>query len=377
MESPIQETNRKKIILLGCTGSIGKSCLQVVRRYPERFEIRGLSAHSRSRELARLAEEFSVPATVLTSKKPQGIQELLQKTSADLVVNGIAGASGLEPSVWALEAGMDLALANKETLVMAGPLIQELARRRGCNLLPVDSEHSALFFLTQNRDPSTVSEIILTASGGPFREKKGEEIDQAAPEDALKHPTWSMGRKISIDSASMANKGLEVIEAARLFPVSPEQIRVAVHPQSQVHSLIRTTDGALYAQISLPSMELPLQNAMTWPELAPLPPAYLDLTQTTLTFEEPDVHRFPMLSLAYQALERGDAGPVVYNAANEIAVSAFVDRRIRFGGISELTRRSLEADFQLDDPGSLDSILNLDRRVRQTALSLVKELPLP
>lgn len=377
MDSKGLKRRKKRIILLGCTGSIGKSCLQVVRRYPDRFKIRGLTAHSRDRDLAQLAEEFSVSSTVLTSEQPQGIRELLKNEEADLVVNGIAGAPGLEPSVWALEAGMDLALANKETLVMAGPLILDLARQKGCRLLPVDSEHSALFFLTQNRDPSRVSEIILTASGGPFRQKTGKQIDLATPEEALQHPTWSMGRKISIDSASMANKGLEVIEAARLFPVAPDQIRVTVHPQSQVHSLIRTVDGALYAQISLPSMELPLQNAMTWPELAPLPPAHLDLSQTALTFEEPDFRRFPMLSLAYQALQLGESGPIVYNAANEVAVSAFLNRQIRFGGIPEITRRALEKDFRLENPGKLESILHLDQEVRQTALSLVKELTLP
>ncbi len=365
---------KKRIFLLGSTGSIGQSALQVLRRYPERFELVGITAHRNEQELLRIQREFSVPHSLLTGRDTDGLSPLLEKIPADLVINGIAGAAGLRPSVWALQAGRDLALANKETLVMAGPLILDLARKNNCRLLPVDSEHSALFFLTKDRDPETVSEIILTASGGPFREYSAKQIHRAPPEEALNHPTWSMGKKISIDSASMANKGLEVIEAARLFPVEPSRIQVIIHPQSQVHSLIRTLDGTLYAQISQPSMELPLQNAMTWPELAPLPAAELSLADLSLTFQEPDEQRFPMLSLAYRALELGDAGPIIYNAANEEAVSAYTDRRICFGQIAEVTDRSLDPDTPRVDPLSLDSILEVDTMARAKAQNIIREL---
>lgn len=382
---------RKRIALLGCTGSIGSSTLEVVRRYPELFEVIALSAHSQGEALRALAHEFQPEAVCLSEETFQeellpsslprkttfhsgreGLLRMIAQAKADMVVNGIAGASGLSPSLEAVKAGSDLALANKETLVMAGPLLQRLQREHNSSLLPVDSEHSALFFLTQGLEADKIEEIILTASGGPFRQTPEEELSSITPEAALQHPTWKMGTKITIDSATLANKGLEVIEAARLFPVHHDQIKVLIHPQSRVHSLVRWTDGTLYAQISEPSMELPIQNALTWPHLKPIEPARLDLAGCSLSFEKPDTHRFPMLALAYEALRGDEAAPIVYNAANEEGVAAFLNRQISFCDIPRLTRKLLHQGISLSDPYSLDAILETDRRTRAQAQQAIR-----
>ena len=277
----------KKIIVLGCTGSIGVSTMEILEQFPEDFSVVALSAHSSVDALLDLKKRYPRTRLVLTGSKvtPEGIDyagteglvRMLEETDADMVVNGISGAAGLLPSVKSLETGKDLALANKETVVTGGDLIFELSRKHGRTILPVDSEHSALFHLLEGRDPDSVSELILTASGGPFADMPWEDQKKVTPAQALKHPNWDMGAKITIDSATLANKGLEVIEAWKLFHLPLDRISVLVHRQSLVHSLIRTKDNALYGQFSAPDMKLPIQNALFYPELRPVEAAYTDL----------------------------------------------------------------------------------------------------
>ena len=269
---------KKKILVLGCTGSIGSSTLDIVRRFPDLFSVCGLTAHTRKTELEKLCKEFSCTNAAAAENSPDKIRCVIEKSKADIAVNGIAGSAGLMPSVWCLQNNINLALANKETVVMAGPLIKELASAKGRSVIPVDSEHSALFFLIERFGKKHVSSLILTASGGPFRTLSADKLASVTLEDALKHPTWNMGKKISIDSATLANKGLEVIEACRLFDMPPEKVKVAVHPQSLVHSLIQTVDGDLYAQISEPDMRRPILSALTWPEAIENDLKKLDLT---------------------------------------------------------------------------------------------------
>jgi len=251
------------------------------------------------------------------------------------------------PSVWSLQRGFDLALANKETIVMAGPLIRSVANRKGVRILPVDSEHSALFQLLQREKSSDIEKILITASGGPFLDTPLDQFPYLTLKDALKHPTWNMGPKITIDSATMGNKGLEVIEAHYLFDMSPQQISVLIHPQSCIHSLIKTIEGSYYAQISHPDMRIPIQNALTYPQLAESPFGELDLADTEFTFRRPDRHRFPLLQLAFQAIEKEGAYPLVYNAANEVAVQAFQDSKIKFIEIAEVVDSTLQHDWTI------------------------------
>jgi 1-deoxy-D-xylulose-5-phosphate reductoisomerase len=370
----------KKILLLGSTGSIGESALSVVRSFPGRFRIVGLSCATRAARLAEQAEEFRPDAVgilgngacVPETARPEvfhgeeGLLSMIRRSSADLVVNGISGAAGLLPSLAALDSGKDLALANKETLVMAGPLVMEEARRRGLRLLPVDSEHAALFSILRGLAPETVGELILTASGGAFRDRPLDELPDATPAEALAHPTWRMGAKITVDSATLANKGLEVIEAHVLFAVPTERIRVLIHPQSLIHALVRTLDGTLHAEMSTPDMRLPIQNALTDPELSVSPVPALELAGRRIDFLAPDSARFPMLALAYQAAASGLSGPIVYNAANETAVASFLEGRIAFTEIARVVEESLEAERQETD-GTLGRVLDIDRGSRRAA----------
>ena len=371
----------KKVIVLGATGSIGKNSLDVIRKNRENFTVAGLSAHTGESELLKAAEEFNVKNLAITGKKPGsdrigftgqvGLLNMIRDTDADLVVNGIAGSPGLLPSVEALSGGKDLALANKETIVMAGPLIKKLAEKNGSLVLPVDSEHSAVFQLLRNRNISEVTEIILTASGGPFREKPYEEFKDITLADALKHPTWSMGKKISIDSATMANKGLEVIEAHELFGFPGDKIKVLIHPESRVHSLIRTADGEMYAQISSPDMRIPIQNALTFPQTWDSSFGHLDLAETSLSFFSPDQKRFPLLFLAYNALEKGKSFKIAYNAANEVAVDAFIKGRIGFMSIHATVSEVLDMDWGYE-PESFDEVLDADKAVRSAAEKIIR-----
>ncbi len=372
----------KKVIVLGSTGSIGISALDIIKNNRDDFDLVGISANRREKEVLEQADYFNVHNITLSGKAPQSskinfsgensIIKLIEETEADIVVNGISGAVGMAPSVAALKSGKDLALANKETMVMAGPLIKKLADEKKQNILPVDSEHSALFYLLEKKKREQIDEIIITASGGPFRGFTADQLKNVTKEQAMKHPTWDMGYKITIDSASLANKGLEVIEAWRLFDIDLDKIKVLVHPQSYVHSLVRTTDLAMYAQISKPDMRLPIQNAMYYPEMKAVPGTYLDLAGKDLSFTAPDVKNFPMLPLAYRSAEAAGSYPIVYNAVNEIAVQALVDGIIHFTEIPEITENLLNMDWT-HEASSFDEILGIDERVRKIAESLINQ----
>jgi 1-deoxy-D-xylulose-5-phosphate reductoisomerase len=371
----------KKVIILGCTGSIGASTMEIIANFPADFSVEALSAHSSEKALLTLKKKHPRAKLALTGvDRPrdginysgtEGLLRMLEETNADIVVNGISGAAGLPPSVKSLETGKDLALANKETIVTAGDLIFALAKKNNCTILPVDSEHSALFHLLLGREPDTVSELILTASGGPFTDMPFEEQKKVTPAQALKHPNWDMGAKITIDSATLANKGLEVIEAWKLFNLPLDKISVLVHRQSLVHSLIRTTDNALYGQFSAPDMKLPIQNALFYPKLRPVKAAYTDLCGPPLTFEKPNMERFPMLALAYQAAEKAGPYPIVYNGSNEIAVAAFLQEKIGFTQIAEVTHAMLSKDWP-NLEGSWEGIAEIDRLSRDKATTFIE-----
>lgn len=364
----------KNLLILGCTGSIGTSALNIAREFPDRFNVVGLTAHKSKERLQELSKEFGNVPTCLTGVDSEdALERLINTCGADIVVNGIAGSPGLMPSVFVLRAGIDLALANKETIVMAGPLIARLAREHNCRILPVDSEHSAVFTLVEKFGSDSIGQIVLTASGGPFREKKSEDLPFMRPADALKHPTWNMGTKITIDSASLANKGLEVIEACRLFNISPDRVKVTVHPQSLVHSLIRTRDGVLYAQISPPDMRHPILTALTWPDFVPSSLEEWDITAGgTLNFYPPRMNDFPMLPLAYKSLSMA-SGPIAYNAANEIAVEAFLNGKITFTQIAYVTDRILAMDWN-KEPVTIDDVFLFDNKARQQAKKIVEDI---
>lgn len=346
----------KRIILLGCTGSIGRNTLEIIRSRPDLFTLAGLSAHRREDELLALKDEFGNPACALSGTVgrrrefrwtgEEGLLTMIRETEADLVVNAISGSAGLLPSEAAIRSGKDLALANKESIVMAGAVISDLAERAGRKIIPVDSEHSAVFQLIQNRGRDDLEEIILTASGGPFRDASPEELARVGPEDALQHPVWNMGTKITIDSATLANKGLEVLEAHIYFQFDLDRISVLIHPEGRVHSLVRTRDGVLYAQLSEPDMKMPILSALTHPQTVSSSYGRLDLAGSTLSFFPPDTGRFPMLQLAYEAGKTGGGWPAAYNGANEAAAAAFLSGRIGFTDIAGVVRETLEADWE-------------------------------
>lgn len=362
----------KKILVLGCTGSIGSSTLDILRNQRERFVCCGLTANSKKNELDALSKEFSCPSSLTKSEGIDGIKRLLAETKPDIVVNGIAGSAGLLPSMTVLEAGVDLALANKETVVMAGPLMFAAAKKSGSRILPVDSEHSAIFTLIHQCKKENLDKIIITASGGPFRTFSREKLASVTVADALKHPTWDMGVKITIDSATLGNKGLEVIEAVRLFDVKASQVQVVVHPQSVIHSLLRTKDGIVYGQFSEPDMKHPILQALDWPEVKNNFMKPFDLTDTadgkrTLTFEKPRTDDFPMLALAFESAEKGGSYPIVFNAANEIAVQAFIDGRIAFLQIGEMVAKVLHGSDWSNNPRDLRDVFEADRLAREMA----------
>ncbi len=375
---------KKRLILLGATGSIGHNAVAVVKAHESRFEVVGVSAGSKVQELADLAQLFKgaktaleVPGGTADFNGPGAAEALVRRTDADIVLNGISGAAGLAPSIAALETGKDLALANKETIVMAGPLVLALAEQRGRKVLPVDSEHSTIFQLIQAHGAGSVEEVVLTASGGPFRTLPKEQFATITAQDALAHPTWNMGGKISIDSATLANKGLEVIEAVRLFGLPASKVKVVVHPQSIIHSLIRVRDASLFAQLSKPDMRLPIQNALLWPDMEPCPSARLDLVGQTLSFETPDTDRFPLLPLAYKAVELDGLYTVAYNAADEIAVAAFLAGKIAFNSIPSVVESVLASDWSLTVTElNVETIRWGDRRAREFANMAVQEMSL-
>jgi 1-deoxy-D-xylulose-5-phosphate reductoisomerase len=329
------QVRERRIALLGATGSIGRQALEVVDANPE-LTVCALASGSQS--LDALAAARGVDHVQVGGD----LTELLETSQPDLVLNAVVGFAGVGATLWSLEHGVALALANKESLVAAGELAVSAWKRGGGLLLPVDSEHSGIFQCLEGRAPDTVGTVVLTASGGPFRNRSYEELESVTVEDALAHPTWSMGPKITIDSATLANKGLELIEAHYLFDLPYERIEVVVHPSSIVHAFVRFRDGALLAHLGQPDMRIPISFALTYPERRPTPAASLDLSEPLeLTFEAPDPGRFPLLALAREAGERGGTYPCAFNAANEIAVAAFLDDRIRFVDIAPLVEDAL------------------------------------
>ncbi|MBA3008015.1 MAG: 1-deoxy-D-xylulose-5-phosphate reductoisomerase [Proteobacteria bacterium] len=381
----------KYLALLGSTGSIGKGVLDVVRKFPSQYAIAGLAAGRNVDLLSQQALEFSPELlSVLDEEHADQLKALLPESyhgrivwgtkgniqvasldSAAMTVSAIVGAAGLLPTLAAIEAGKDIGLANKETLVMAGKLVMSAARRKGIQLLPVDSEHSAIFQALEAGRKEDVAKIILTASGGPFLGKKAEDLQEVTPDQALAHPNWSMGRKISIDSATLMNKGLEVIEARWLFDVSVDSIEVVVHPQSIVHSLVEFQDGSVVAQLGIPDMRIPIAYALSYPKRLPLALKPLQLSQCgNLQFFEPDYDRFPALSLAFHALRQGGVMPAVLNAANEVAVEAFLGGRLTFPGIVETVSIVLEK-VQSGSEDSLEDILAADASARFEAERLI------
>jgi 1-deoxy-D-xylulose-5-phosphate reductoisomerase len=381
----------KQITLLGATGSIGLRTLDLVSSFSDEFKVAGLAARgSKVDLLADLCRKHSPRAVALLDRPavdelarllppprpellagPDGLVSLVRDVPSDVVVSALVGAAGLLPTMAAIEAGRTVALANKETLVMAGSLMTASARRLRVPLLPVDSEHSAIFQCLMGHNRGDVHRILLTASGGPFRELPRERFGQVTVEDALRHPTWKMGPKITIDSATLMNKGLEIIEARWLFDMAPHQVQVVVHPQSIIHSMVEYVDGAVIAQLGVADMGVPILYALTYPERLSAPAARLDLTQVgQLTFSAPDIERFPCLRLARLALEQGGAAPVILNAANEIAVAAFLDRRIRFTDIPVLIERALDK-APAGQLTSIEQCVGIDSEARHRVQELI------
>ena len=383
-------TRPRRVAVLGSTGSIGKKAVAVAERYPDRIEVVSLAAHRSVDELAAQARRLGVkhvviadpgleselsgrvpPGTVVASG-PEALANLARVPEVDLVVNGVVGRAGLETSLATVETGKSLALANKESMVLAGELIMNTARATGAAVLPVDSEHSGLFQCLEGRDPATLRRMLLTASGGPFRGKKREDLAGVTPEQALRHPVWPMGPRITVDSATLLNKGLEVIEAHHLFGVPLDRIEVWVHPQSVVHALVEFADGSMVAQLSAPDMLMPVQYAMSYPERWDAEAPECDLPRWgTLGFEEPDHDAFPALRLAYRAGERGGTSPAVLNAADEVAVEAFLDRRLGFLELVETVETVLES-IPPEPATSLDAIDRADRRARERAREVLE-----
>ena len=361
----------KRVLVLGCTGSIGTSTLNIARNMSCDFSICGLQAHSNEKKLKELSEEFKCES-LLTSKNnsTDALINLLEKSKPDIVVNGIAGSAGLMPSKTVLECSIPLALANKETIVMAGELIKETAYNNSAKILPVDSEHSAIFCLREKIGKENIKKVIITASGGPFRTLPKEEFNNVTVQMALKHPTWNMGKKITIDSATLANKGLEVIEAAKLFDLSNEQIDVVVHPQSLVHSLVQTKDGVMYGQISDPDMKHPIINALTWPENKENFIESFDLFDKSLTFYKPRVNDFPLLGYAFECVKLGGSYSIAFNAANEVAVQAFLDEKISFTTISKIVRTVLDKSWS-QRAKDFETVFETDKLARSYAMELL------
>lgn len=393
-------TAPRGLVLLGATGSIGESALDVVDALDGRWTVVGLACRSRWRELAELARAWRPEAVAIGDPEAareareagafggvdvlegaEGVVALAAHEDAHTVLNGMVGAAGLRPTLAALEAGHRVALANKESLVVGGDLVTRAAggsllETDAPRLLPVDSEHNALWQLLDGRDPADVERIVLTASGGPFRGASRERLESVTPEEALAHPTWEMGPKITIDSASLANKGLEIIEAHHLFGLPYERIDVIVHPQSIVHGIVELVDGTLLAELGEPDMRAPIRAVLTWPERVAVDGRADLVALSDLVFEAPDSERFPMLSIARAAGEAGGTAPAVFNAANEIAVEAFLDERIDFLEIPRLCRRVLDA-HEVVPADSVETLLEADREARERVRAMSRRTPTP
>lgn len=373
----------KKIAVLGSTGSIGTQTLEIVRERKNEFEVVALAAGSSMDLLEQQIAEFRPKLASLTKEEDalelkrrlslrninstevvygmDGLIACATEASADMTVNSVVGMIGILPTIAAIKAGKDIALANKETLVTAGHIIMPLVEQYNVKLLPVDSEHSAVFQCLQGAGRQTVEKLLLTASGGPFRGMKREELDSITVEQALKHPNWAMGRKITIDSSTLVNKGLEVMEAGWLFDLTPEQIEVVVQPKSIIHSMIQFTDGGVLAQLGTPDMKLPIQYAMTYPDRVSLSGKRLDFFELQkIEFFKPDTDTFRALALAYDAFREGGSVPTVYNAANEMAVALFLDRKISYLRITELIEEAMNAHKKIANP-SLEEVLSVEK----------------
>ena len=382
----------KNISILGSTGSIGRNTLDVIDMYPDRFQVLGLSAWNNAERLAEQAKKFH-PRLVCIGRpeKKKTLRSLLEGTGIEItsgpdglnavatlkdvhmIVSGIVGGAGFLPTYQAIRAGKDVALANKETLVMGGSLIMETAREHGVALLPVDSEHNALHQSLKAGRHGEVKKLILTASGGPFLHLPEEEFPSITPESALRHPTWKMGPKITIDSATLMNKGLEIIEASFLFSMPPQKIEVVIHPQSVVHSLVEYIDGSLICQMGPTDMRLPILYCLSYPERLPGPYPPLTLGKLTpLQFLPPDREKFPCLRLAYEALEAGGRAPVVLNAANEVAVHAFLEGKTGFMDIPKIIENMIK-DYAPGSAATVEEILETDRETRRAAMKLISE----
>lgn len=381
---------KKKIAILGSTGSIGTQALQVIEEHPDKYEAYVLTANNRVEELIEQARKFLPEAVVIANetKYPQlkealadlpvkvyageeAICQVVTDRSIDMVLTAMVGYAGLKPTINAIQAKKAIALANKETLVVAGELIDKLARLNGTPILPVDSEHSAIFQCLAGEAGNAIEKVILTASGGPFRTYSLEQLATVTKTEALKHPNWEMGAKITIDSASMMNKGFEVIEAKWLFGVTPQQIEVVVHPQSIIHSMVQFDDGAVKAQLGMPDMRLPIQYAFSYPQRLKASFPRLDFKLCTeLTFEQPDTQRFRNLKLAYEALHQAGNMPCIVNAANEVVVAAFLHDRISFLGMSDVIEKTMERVSFIASPNYEDYVAT-DTEARRIAQELV------
>jgi 1-deoxy-D-xylulose-5-phosphate reductoisomerase len=378
----------KRLVILGATGSVGRQALDVVARSPESFALVGLSANRGAEELVALAREHGVTRLALTDadagaraaeawtdgevlRGPEGLAQLVAESGADLVLNAIVGSAGLGPTIVALSEGIDVALANKESLVVGGELVMALSEATGAHIIPVDSEHSALHQLIGGERPGTIDRLVVTASGGPFRGRTKAELADVTVEDALKHPTWAMGGKITIDSATLMNKGLEVIEAHHLFGTPYDRIDVVVHPPSLVHALVTLCDGATLAHLGMPDMRVPIAYALHHPERVEVPVERLDLVRVgSLTFEAPDDETFACLRLAREAAVAGGTAPCVLNAANEVAVHAFLAGRLSFLGIAEVIEATLD-QLGTSRVHSFETLYEADAAARDIAGDLV------
>ncbi len=390
----MQDTGLKNICLLGSTGSIGRNVLEIVRQYPGRFRIVGLAAGTNVELLRHQIEAFNPLAVAVADENAagellqslpskwatrvftgsKGVERLGGMPDSDTVVSAIVGAAGLLPTMAAINAGKNIALANKETLVMAGQLVMETARKNNVTIFPVDSEHNAIFQALESGRRQDVHKIILTASGGPFHALPAEQFAEITPEQALNHPNWDMGKKISIDSATLMNKGLEVIEAKWLFDIDEKDIEVLIHPQSIVHSLVEFVDGSVVAQLGVPDMKIPIMYALSYPERLRSSCDRLDLANCqNLDFRKPDLDRFPALAIAYEACTQGGTTPAILNAANEIAVHAFLAKKINFPAMGRIVKDTI-ARLPAREIVDINTVLDADLAARMQAESIVESI---
>ncbi|MFP4580368.1 MAG: 1-deoxy-D-xylulose-5-phosphate reductoisomerase [Candidatus Sumerlaeia bacterium] len=377
---------KKKVIILGSTGSIGVSTLDVIRDFKDRFEVVGITTNRKTELLEKQIEEFGPKVACIADEEAAGqsklagrfpetrvlagessLVDMLLSYEADILVVATVGSVGLFPTLTGIECGMRIALANKEVLVVGGDLVMKRALKCGVEILPIDSEHNAIFQCLTGNDITRIRRLILTASGGPFRDMSAQAMQNVTREQALDHPTWNMGPKISIDSATLMNKGFEVIEACHLFGVRPDQVEVVVHPQSSIHSMVEYADGSILAQLGQTNMYLPILNVLAFPERVPNKFEPVDLVKlSSLEFLAPDKERFPCLSYAYEAAEKGGTMPAVLNAANEVAVSAFLENRIPFTGIPEIIRAAMDQHEPIAHP-DLETLKEWDAKAREMA----------